>query len=315
MQAYIKVSVINSADRFIRDADLNSGKLLKTSRIIQGAITPKTKREFKDIDSTVIDGMYGSVKNRLRHLNEIHVPSQKLLVKELEILRAQHNHLELNGTALHVTTEPITLEGIEFGRFRMELYVNELGRYSTNEEVRAVAKEPNPPNNDRLITHPNVKDGYLCCGNLLSGIMSAKRDIRITDYFDLVSLLLNKFGTASPWAYIEQWIGEKCEDCGAWHSDHPSARAKSVICGGCEKTCCANCIIKPCCGKQTKRLCSTCRAKVAPYRCSNCSLWLCSECEIICEECDGKYKYCGADKYNCVAQHQAARHQNNLGAL
>ena len=142
----------------------------------------------------------------------------------------------------------------------------------------------------------------MCAGNSLITMMRAKRDARISDYFDLVSLILNTFGSANPYCYIEHWIGEVCRECGTYYVDHKSAQANPATCEECLQTYCNICVIQPCCANIAKVLCGPCKNKTETARCVYCSQWICNECETKCERCNAKY--CTVSTYNCATEHR-----------
>ena len=192
-----------------------------------------------------------------------------------------------------VTTEPITLEGIPLGRFRVCLSLKGLGFW-------AKALDPNPHCQNHDITHPHVHGGSICLGDGEKDVEEALREGRVQDAFDLVLAVLRTYSPSNPYAALEYWDTPQrtCGECGddgdditACHRcDVDRCEAHSGWCRGCEETFCEGCLVNcPGCDDYVCRgcwkRCPHCLDRVCPYcRREDC----CESCAQECRECGEK---------------------------
>ncbi len=140
---------------------------------------------------------------------------------------------------LCVETDPITLEDIDLGPFRIIL---DFARLATHDAVDAFwveALEPNPAAINRAVTHPHVSDDRLCCGEAGHPIRAALESGRIGEFLALVRAVLTTYNPHSPYVALRDWDGEPCTSCGfvaceddQWTGTH----CDCVLCGECVRT-------------------------------------------------------------------------------
>src|SRR5690606_20967014 len=102
---------------------------------------------------------------------------------------------------LSVTTEPITLEGVYLGPFRIELDVDDLAAGECA-DYRVIALEPNPAASNCDVTHPHIQDEQLCEGEGRPLIRRALGEGRILDFFEFVASVLRAYNPESPYVSL-----------------------------------------------------------------------------------------------------------------
>lgn len=195
-------------------------------------------------------------------------------------LLALHNEFEAvqiqtRPWRIAVTTEPIELEQIHLGRFRVELQVPQLltGHYDS-EAFQIVALDPNPAASNEDVPHPHVRGELLCSGEATVPLGNALKEGRLLDAFVLIQRVLQTYNSHSAYVNLESWSGESCEDCGEeMDSDdaYTCERCQNRLCGDCMSSCasCDGCYCRRC------------------LRRSN-------DDELLCERCRGVCRDCGA---------------------
>lgn len=178
--------------------------------------------------------------------------------KDLLALHEDFEEVEYQSReqCLSVTTEPITLEDIPLGRFKIIL---SWARREERMDYTVVALDANPCEKDRGITHPHICDARLCEGEGEPAIQQALAQVRLQDFFVLVRQILQSYNPQSAYARLDEWTGNPCRDCGSTigHDD-------GAWCGQCEGDVCDGCAT----------------------RCCQCDRTLCHECRDICRSCD-----------------------------
>lgn len=156
----------------------------------------------------------------------------------------QHLELEFGGLVpdprhrlVAVVTDPITLEDIPLGPFRIELHIDRLANHPGVSAFDVVALKPNPPDCSEDVTHPHVRDRQLCAGEATVPIARALQQGRITDAFLSVRAVLETYNASSPYVALEDWHGRPCSDCGT--SVDPD---NASTCQQCDQLCCEECI-------------------------------------------------------------------------
>ena len=166
--------------------------------------------------------------------------------------------IDLEEKTISILTQPIRLEEVALGRFKIVLNWDQIGQKRAYE---ALAEDPNRPEYDDEVTHPHVRNGVLCEGDGAIAIKSALLQGRLLDFFLLVQNVLSTYNGASAYVAIERWHGATCADCGyELDSDH----------GACER-----CEVA---------LCGECSAL-----CSICDRYLCADCLRECSSCNGSF--------------------------
>ena len=158
---------------------------------------------------------------------------------------------------ISVVTEPIVLEEIYLGGFRIVLDWEQIGNASSPYSIEAVDPYPAEPNTE--ITHPHVSGDKLCEGDGRAAISSALRSGRLLDFFLLVRQVLETYNPASAYVRLSDWEGFHCVDCGdcVSHDDRNS-------CEQCDQDLCSGCC----------------------WSCEDCGQIMCNECRDACGGCD-----------------------------
>ena len=197
--------------------------------------------------------------------------------------------LDFRRNTISVTTEPITLEGIELGPFEMRL---EWERLPDPDCYLVIAVDPNPANCDVSVTHPHVQDNAVCEGDGCQPIRQALNQGRLLDFFMIVANLLRTYNDGSPYVKLSDWYGALCVDCSTVLGDddrYTCDRCDSVVCGECYYACTA-------CDRISCAECNT--------RCETCDQSLCTRCIKSCSECmDGACVKCLDESERCKTCH------------
>jgi len=145
--------------------------------------------------------------------------------------------LEPKNRLITATTDPIELEDIDLGSFRIELHLDRLVHRADSSAFDIVALQPNPPDCSDDVTHPHVRDRQLCAGDATYAISQGLSQGRITDAFLAVRAVLETYNSGSPYVALSDWHGRPCGDCGCSMSDD-----ESYTCEQCDQSCCEACI-------------------------------------------------------------------------
>jgi hypothetical protein len=239
------------------------------------------------------------------------VPTLSVMVEELQALQAEFDDVAFNGEehALCVVTEPITLEDVYLGRFRILLDLDKLGELYQRTAYYIVAIEPHPAAKDEAITHPHVSNEVLCEGDGGAAIRAALEEGRLCDFFAMVHSILTTYNPDSPYVSLSDWDGVACYDCGYVmdsESTYYCTHCDAAVCDQCSRVC-AECgeIV---CGECVSR-CEVCDKTLCP-RCAENN---CSECEsVCCESClsDGLCPTCKEERDNDEEQQNEATNEN-----
>jgi len=193
----------------------------------------------------------------------------------------------LSDETLSVTTEPIVLEGVYLGAFRIELRWAEL---PASTAFSIVAVDPNRAASNESATHPHVEDGELCAGEGRPAIRHALAEGRLADFFLIVANILRTYNHDSAYVTLELWRGRPCMDCGTHTGED-----ESVSCTRCDRSVCNDCYVY--CESCHSTYCSDCSSQCAGcierycndclHTCPACQEWVCSNCltEKDCECC------------------------------
>jgi hypothetical protein len=197
---------------------------------------------------------------------------------ELVGLFAEFDDVECNlrQRTISVVTEPVVLDDVHLGPFRIELDLeygdDGLPDYSVS------PTDPHPATCDDEVTHPHVRDGGLCAGEGTVPIRRALEDGRLGDFFRIISQVLHTYNPGSAYVELDEWEGDSCAACGTsvaedelvrcWASSesvccecavncpecgHDFAPDRTEVCEGCEDPYCTNCL--------DEGLCHACREK------------------------------------------------------
>ncbi len=220
-------------------------------------------------------------------------PDAAEIYEELIALQQEFEDCEVNlrrGT-LSVVTEPVVLEDIDLGPFRIVLNWKAGPELVPSSPYTVEAISPRCPDDQSNITHPHVMRNRLCEGEATCAVQQALRAGRLTDFFQIINQVLHTYNRGSPYAPLSDWDGTECHACGAHVSDDssycPVCEAQvcddcSSCCPHCETSACESCL--QCCGHCDSEFCPGC-AKV----CRECEAVFCPDClnpHHLCPECD-----------------------------
>ncbi len=246
-------------------------------------------RQATDRLNQTVDGVRASVDSALRHSS---LPSVHDILADLRALSGEFDEVKVSMKQQVVTvlTDPIELEGIDFGQFEIVLdwqYIGDTGAY----DVIAVQSNSAASNEDT--THPHVQNNSLCEGEGQVPIRNALAEGRLFDFFVLVRQILETYNPASAYVNLEDWFGAECPDCGrTMHDD------ESSLCEPCSTTTCCDCTSG--CGSCDDRFCSECIRT-----CPDCDNSTCPSCLTKCAACEDEFcKGCINDERcsDCLAR-------------
>lgn len=204
------------------------------------------------------------------------VASLALIIEELEQLSLEFENVQLLFDAyqqptIQATTDPITLEEVELGRFIIQLEVGRLDRQRNAGSFRCIALDPNPAASNSEVTHPHVSEEKLCAGEASLPISNALAQGRISDAFCLVRSVLNTYNSASPYVALEDWVGVRCTDCEEFvqanelyhcaHCGYGYCDNCISSCDLCNQSACAGCLERD--GRSHQDCCPNCRETCA----------------------------------------------------
>ena len=254
--------------------------------------------------TTQLTCMLGRLQEQLQSLHraltdeiQADFPSQRFLYEELVATRDEFTDFEfdLRKNTLSVTTDDIQLEGIELGRFRIQLDIPDLSRGSHCYSV--IALSPNRAASRDDATHPHVVDHELCEGEGALPLRMALRDGRLGDFFVIVDRILQTYNSSSAYVSLNAWEDDaNCECCGdrvpeyvRYYCDvceHDTCEECATSCSHCGSSACDSCIER--CPDCDKRSCAACLTS-----CRVCQQRCCPDCQTdsLCEDCDASETY------------------------
>jgi hypothetical protein len=196
------------------------------------------------------------------------VPDVRALLAEFGQLHEEFDDfaVDCRSNMLAVTTEPITLEDVDLGPFRIRLnwdrLVGETGAPSFDLE----ALEPNPSASNEDVPHPHVSNGGLCAGDGTHAMARALQQGRLADAFLLVRHILTTYNPSSAYVSLDDWSGSECQECGRTVSGE-----QSWPCQGCLDTFCAECA-------HDCVVCDTVHCRGCLIECDDCAELHCGRC-------------------------------------
>jgi len=222
---------------------------------------------------------------RLKQLIEApnaELPKLSFLVEELRQLQQEFESVDFDKAenAISVITEPITLEDIYLGPFKIQLKVDKLSDLYTSCPYYCIALDPHPAATSEDVTHPHVSNERLCEGDGYAAIRAALEQGRLCDFFTLVRSILNTYSPDSPYVRLDEWDGQACYECG-----YVTDEENSCHCSFCDQTFCEEC--STCCHSCNETLCNSCS-----QLCAYCEESTCPNCIEECPEC--KRLYCSS---------------------
>lgn len=231
----------------------------------------------------------------------ISLPTQRDLYDEFMALHGEFEMccVNLREQTVSVETEPIVLDDVELGRFRIQLDWRQILNVKADPYTVA-ALSPRYPASSRQITHPHVAGTRLCEGDATMPIQRALKSGRLTDFFHIVNRVLHTYNADGPYAALEEWKAVACHACNEFVS------GELEICGHCQQSICDGCWNS--CAHCTESCCDACISSCACCSescCANC-LTDCSECEEqVCPNCfpsDTLCKACHAHSKSPIAE-------------
>src|SRR5205823_2635947 len=146
-------------------------------------------------------------------LSTEHVAPCREIAADLMALDGEFSEvcLDLAEPSVSVLTDPIELEGVALGCFRIVLGWKNLGQTRPYE---VIAEQPSPAAEHEEVTHPHLQGGQLCEGEGAASIQAALREGRILDFFTIVQQILNTYNAASAHVPLDRWSGVPCRACG-----------------------------------------------------------------------------------------------------
>jgi hypothetical protein len=231
----------------------------------QGQIVGRLTRDLIDNSSRVGSLCLGQPA--------IHPPSLRDLFDDLKQLSLEFDEVEFNAKnhTLSITTDPILLDEVDLGPFKVTLDLKSLSRIGYERVYQVIALDPHPATSNDAVTHPHVRDEELCEGEASSGIRRSLLAGRVCDFFLLVRSVLQNYNSGSPYVALEDWEGTRCRDC-----DHLTR--ESYTCGSCDRDFCDNCI-------SSCQVCSDSRCSSCLDECQSCMEFVCRSCRSFCEQC------------------------------
>jgi len=246
----------------------------------------RTSRMLNDISYSI------SQIQQLTESPQKKTPKLSLLVEELNQVREEFGNVDFDKaeSTVSVVTDPITLDDVPLGPFRIQLELDKLSELYKDRPYRVIALNPNPAATDEEVTHPHVSGNKLCEGDGCVTIRAALEEGRICDFFTVVRSILNTYNPDSPYVALYDWNGEPCYDCGyvmsredtyyCYYCEHDFCSQCSTYCRFCEETVCLGCSTE--CPHCEEMVCQKCIR-----RCTECEELCCKSCleENICPNC------------------------------
>jgi hypothetical protein len=181
--------------------------------------------------------------------------------------------ISLKERQISVVTDPVELDGVFLGRFRILLDYERLHEASACYEI--IALEPHPAASDESVVHPHARDGSLCEGEAFGPIRAALSNGRLWDFFMVVARTLASYNPDSAFVTLDRWHGRTCADCGYTSADDDDGSS----CQACECDLCCDC--GACCISCGATNCHECA-----LACRACERSSCEGCLVTCRACD-----------------------------
>lgn len=248
------------------------------------------------------------VCNALQEIQPV-IPSIRQIVEALQQIEDDFGlpHIDLANERIAVVTEPIILEGVSLGPFRVLVSIRDLRTERPDLAVRAEALEPNPAAANDSYTHPHVCDERICLGDAILPLRNALADGRLADVFCIVRSVLTTYNPDSPYVSLEDWDGTACCDCGfVVHSDDHATCTSCEdsfcwdcigVCTACDDSTCLRCL--DACGVCDDQFCNSCLMS-----CPVCGASVCTDCLTICQDCEQPICESCLDDDQCPCQHE-----------
>lgn len=206
--------------------------------------------------------------------NQISLPAQRDLYDEFVALDSEFEMCSVNlrEQTVSVETEPIVLDDVELGRFRIQLDWRQI-RNVNSHPYAVEALTPCYPASSRQIPHPHITGTRLCEGDGTVPIQQALRSGRLTDFFQIVNRVLHTYNSHGPYVALDDWRSVECHACGQLVS------TEGDYCRNCQESVCESC--STWCAHCEESRCDACIG-----RCAGCDDGCCPNCLTTCSECE-----------------------------
>jgi hypothetical protein len=289
------LNYLASLARYLKDLSLQSKKLGTSLNHSWFAAAQQCSIRI----SRSLDDLTYSLPGAKQFLRNRHkeIPKLSFLVEELKQLKQEFGNFEHEApeNAISVVTEPIELEGLYLGPFKIQLHLDKLKDLYRDSPYYCMALDPHPAATSDDVTHPHVSNEKLCEGDGSAAIRTALEEGRLCDFFTMVRSILNTYNPDSAYISLNDWEGEPCYDCGyvmdsensyyCHFCDRVFCEDCSTYCRSCDESICLGCAAK----------CETCEEPVCP----RCVRTRCVECNsVCCESCidDGLCPNCKEER-------------------
>lgn len=265
----------------------------KLGKALSHNLNAAAKRVRTRIGRLICDLSYTVQRNKqLIDVPDTGIPKLAVLVADLKQLEEDCGQVDYDRdkNSVSIITDPIELEGINLGPFKIMLELSRLSELYKDSPYYCIALEPNPAGSCSDVTHPHVSGEHLCEGDGSVAIRAALEQGRLCDFFTMVISILNTYNPDSPYVSVSEWDGSPCYDCGYTMNsddvyfcpfcDHDYCDDCSTYCQICDETTCLGCGGEcPVCGQMC---CSDCVTQ-----CAECEELCCKDClnEDLCPNC------------------------------
>lgn len=238
---------------------------------------PHAAQRLKAKWDDALEDLACAIRDVAQHKEQVPANVRPLsdILQDLKQIRQNYGNLDYftDEHMLAVTTPSITLQGLDLGRFRIELNVLSLGRRANRNIFEIRTLDLNCATSNGGVCHPHVLYGHLNARQYGEPICEVKLAGRIADLFHLVVQALQSYDESVAYVRIGDWHKAFCSQC---HQELPEGQR--TFCESCDEYCCEGCSVNcPQCGK---RLCPDCQSI-----CELCGRILCSHCITGCATC------------------------------
>jgi len=276
-------------ESFVRKENFNVAKLILSRTFPELLYSIKNSiSRYESIISVVTDEL------------QKRPPSFIEIFEEVKSFQKNFPNASFSKRSISIISHNISLEDengneISLGRFKITLDLNSCPSVvdGTDHMIYAEALDPNPAREDYRVTHPHVKNNYICMGNGSSLVYQAYIEGRLEDVFKLLISILNTYNDESPYIRLEEWVGIECENCRAQTNEeeyYSCDRCGNMFCDNCGLTCrscegfcCSNCLVGEC------EICNDPFCENCILNCTDCSNVICQGCASKCEKCENDF--------------------------
>lgn len=250
-------------------------------------LTPgRHRNNINIIRSPSVPRVYDNQRQTLKHVLTFRVPSVKFLEDEIRAMQEDFGELayDFEGRKISAVLGPFEVEGVQFGRFKVELSTITLGKVFPDYRPYVQALDPNyPPHDyDGGHPHPHVRRNTICIGRGEQAFEKSVSEARVLDSFTIINSVLDTYGI-EPYMPIDAWLGNRCPDCSRFFS---LDNGEGGMCYSCEENYCEQC--SGICCEVGEYMCIVCRRE-EEYICTRCEIAGCASCNRECAGCGQRY--------------------------